>query len=165
VARDAQRLRQAQGVQPRARRPGQTLPRVVAGQPQPLTPCQATRVVLKRPEPRTHVDRQLLAPLESQPGDLAGAIGLAQDCGALVRQPQADRVDAWLARAVARSVAPLQRVAMGFRADDEAVKAGLRRPWSNGPVAGHINRLTMLTRQRFGRATLDRLSRRFPRAA
>jgi hypothetical protein len=33
-------------------------------------------------------------------------------------------------------------------------------PWSNGPVEGHSNRLTMLKRQMFGRARLDLLSRR-----
>jgi transposase len=165
VARYAQRLRQAQGLQPRERRPGQTLPRVVEVQPQPLTTRQATRLVLKRPEHRTNVDRQLLAHLESQHHDLAEAIGLAQDFGALVRQRQADRFDAWLARAVASGVAPLRRFAAGLRADYEAVKAGLNLPWSNGPVEGHINRLKMLKRQMFGRAKLDLLSRRFLLAA
>jgi transposase len=165
VAPYAQRLRQAQGLRPRERRLGQTLPCVVEVQPQPLTTRQATRLVLKRPEHRTNVDRQLLAHLESQHSDLAGAIGLAQDFCALVRQHQADRFDAWLARAVASSVAPLQRFAMGLRADYEAVKAGLRLPWSNGPVEGHINRLKMLKRQMFGRAKLDLLRRRFLRAA
>jgi transposase len=165
VARYAQRLRQAQGVRPRARRPGQTLPRVIELQQRPLTTRRATRFVLRRPEHRTNADTQLLAHLESQHGDLAGAIGLAQDFCAIVRQRQADRFDAWLARAVAGGVSPLRRFAAGLRADYEAVKAGLRLPWSNGPVEGHINRLKMLKRQMFGRAKLDLLSRRFLRAA
>jgi transposase len=59
----------------------------------------------------------------------------------------------------------MQRFAVGLRADYEAVKAGLRLPWSNGPVEGHINRLKMLKRSMFGRAKLDLLSRRFLRAA
>ena len=79
MARYAQRLRQAQGLQPRERRPGQTLPRVVESPHRPLTTRRATRLVLKRPEHRTKADTQLLAHLESQHGDLAGAIGLAQD--------------------------------------------------------------------------------------
>ena len=80
-------------------------------------------------------------------------------------QRQADRFDRWLARAVASGVAPLRRFATGLRADYEAVKAGLRLPWSNGPVEGHINRLKMLKRSMFGRAKLDLLSRRFLLAA
>jgi transposase len=165
VARYAQRLRQAQGLQPRERRLGQTLPRVIEWQPQPLTTRRATRLVLKRPKHRTKADIQLLAYLESQHSDLAEAIGLAQDFGAIMRQRQADRFDAWLARAVTSGVAPLRRFAMGLRADYEAVKAGLGLPWSNGPVEGHINRLKMLKRSMFGRAKLDLLSQRFLRAA
>jgi transposase len=165
VARYAQRLRQAQGLQPRERRLGQTLPRVVEASYQPLTTRRATRLVLKRPEHRTTADTQLLAYLERQHHDVAEAMGLAQDFAAIVRQRQADRFDAWLTRAVASGVAPLRRFARGLLADYEAVKAGLRLPWSNGPVEGHINRLKMLKRQMFGRAKLDLLSRRFLRAA
>ena len=165
VARYAQRLRHAQGLRPRERRLGQALPRVIEWQPQPLTTRRATRLVLKRPEHRPNAGLQLLAHLASQHGDLAEAIGRAQDFGAIVRQRQTDRFDEWLARAVASGVAPLRRFAMGLRADYEAVKAGLRLPWSNGPVEGHINRLKMLKRSMFGRAKLDLLSRRFLRAA
>jgi transposase len=71
----------------------------------------------------------------------------------------------WLARAVASAVGPLQQSAAGVHADYDAVKAGIMLPWSNGPVEGHINRLKMLKRSMFGRATLDLLSRRFLLAA
>jgi transposase len=165
VARYAQRLRQAQGLQPRERRLGQTLPRVIELQQRPLTTRRATRLVLRRPRQRTNADAQLLAQLQSQHRDVAVAIELAQDFCALVRERQADGFDHWLARALGSGVAPLRRFATGLRADYEAVKAGLRLPWSNGPVEGHINRLKMLKRQMFGRAKLDLLSRRFLRAA
>jgi transposase len=165
VARDAQRRRQAQGLQPRERRPGQTLPRVVEWQQRPLTTRRATRLVLKRPRQRTDTDRQLLAQLQSQHRDVAVAIELAQDFCALVRERQADGFDHWWARALGSGVAPLRRFATGLRADYESVKAGLRLPWSNGPVEGHINRLKRLKRQMFGRAKLDLWSRRFLRAA
>ena len=55
----------------------------------------------------------------------------------------------------------LRRFATGLSKDYEAVKAGVTLLWSSGPVEGHINRLKMLTRQMFGRARLDLLSRRF----
>jgi transposase len=44
MARYAQRLRQAQGLQPREQRLGQTLPRVVESQHRPLTTRRATRL-------------------------------------------------------------------------------------------------------------------------
>ena len=165
VARYAQRLRQAQGLRPRERRPGQTLPGLVELQQRPLTTRRATRLVLKRPEHRSKADTQLLAHIEIQHRDLTEAIELAQNFCAIVRQRQADRFDDWLARAVASDVAPLRRFASGLRADYEAVKASMRLSWSTGPVEGHINRLKLLKRSMFGRAKLDLLSRRFLLAA
>jgi transposase len=58
-----------------------------------------------------------------------------------------------------------RRFATGVQADDEAVKASLMLPWSNGPVEGHSNRLTRLKRSMCGRAQLALLSRRFLLAA
>jgi transposase len=125
VARYAQRLRQAQGLQPRERRPGQPLPLVTEGQRKPLTTRQATRVVLKQPRNRTDADTQLLAHLTTQHSALAVAISLAQDFAEIVRKRQPDRFDSWLDRAVTSGVVPLRRFATGLRADYEAVKAGL----------------------------------------
>jgi hypothetical protein len=73
VAREAQRLRQAQGLPPREARSGQTLPRVIEVQPRPLPTRRATRLVLKRPRPRTHAATPLLAPRQSPHRDLAVA--------------------------------------------------------------------------------------------
>jgi transposase len=53
-----------------------------------------------------------------------------------------------------------QQFAAGIRRDLAAVQAGLTLPWSTGPVEGHINRLKILKRQMYGRATLDLLKRR-----
>jgi transposase len=105
VARYAQRLRQAQGLQPREQRPGHTLPRIVEMQQQPLTTRRATRMVLKRSEPRSEADAQLIAQLQTQHPDVAVAIDLAQDFCSLLRARQADRFDDWLERAMASGVA------------------------------------------------------------
>ena len=165
MARYAQRLRQAQGLQPRERRQGQALPPVVELQHMPLTPRRATRVVLQAISATHHADTHLIAQLQVPHRDVAVAIDLAQDFCTLVRARQADRFDDWLARAMASAVGLLQRFAAGLRADDEAVKAGIMLPWSNGPVEGQINRLKILKRSMFGRAKLDLLSRRFLCAA
>jgi transposase len=165
VARYAQRLRQAQGLQPREQRPDQTLPLVVEAQPTPLTTRRATRLVLKQTRKCTEEDTQLLTHLKAQHSEIAVAIELAQDFCTLVRVRQPDHFDSWLERATVSTVAPLQRFAAGLRADYEAVKAGITLDWSNGPVEGQINRLKMLKRSMFGRAKIDLLSRRFLLAA
>jgi transposase len=165
VARYVQHLRQAQGLRPREQHPGHGLPLVMAGRHQPLTTRRVTRLVLKRSGPRTDADAQLIAQLQAQHPDVAVAIDLAQDFCTIVHERQVDRFDHWLARAVTDSVAPLQRFATGLHADDEAMKAGIRLPRSNGPVEGQINRLKMLKRSMFGRAKIGLLSRRFLLAA
>jgi len=165
VARYAQRLRQAQEVAPRQRRPRHPLPPVTAPPHRSLTPRRATWLVLQRPEQRTPEEEHLLAQLTVQDATLADAIALAQDFAQLVRQRQPAPLDPWLARAAESPLVPLQRFANGLRDDYDAVKAGVTLPWSNGPVEGHINRLKTLKRQMFGRASLDLLQRRFLLAA
>jgi transposase len=86
VARYAQRLRQAQGLPPRAQRPGPTLPLVMEGRHKPLATRRATRLVLKRPQQRTDEDAQLMASLQAQHRDVAVAIELAQDFCGIVRE-------------------------------------------------------------------------------
>ena len=161
VARYAQRLRQAQGLRPRQRPSGQTVPRIAEPQHGQLTPRGAAWLVLRRPETRVPADEQQLAQLTAQQTDLAEAVTLARDFADLVRTRQPDRLDGWLARAATSALSALQRFAQGLRDDYAAVRAGVTEPWSNGPVEGHITRLKMLKRQMFGRAHLDLLRRRF----
>jgi transposase len=99
--------------------------------------------------------------LKAPQAEVAAAIAVAQDVAQRVRERQPDPLDPWLARAAESPLGPLQRFAKGRRDDDDAVKAGLTWPWSNGPVEGHIHRLKTLKRQMFGRSGLDLLQRRF----
>src|SRR5215467_5347312 len=137
------------------------LPLVAELQHGHLTPRGTAWLLLRRPEPRTPDEEQHLTLLTAQQAERAEAVTLARDFAALVRTRQPERLDGWLARATASVGAALQRFAQGLRDDYAAVKAGVTVPWSHGPVEGHINRLKMLTRQMFGRAHLDLLSRRF----
>jgi transposase len=115
VARYAQRLRQAQGLPPREQPPGHTLPLVMEVQPQPLTTRRATRLVLKRPMQRTNADTQRIAQLQAQHRNLAVAIELSQDFGAMVRERHPEGLDGWLARAVGSGVAPCSALPQGCR--------------------------------------------------
>src|SRR5262249_9550063 len=99
VARYAQRLRQAQGLRPRQRPSGQTVPPVADPQAGQLTPRGAAWLVLRRPERRVPDDEQQLALLAAQQAELTDAVTLARDFADLVRTRQPDRLDGWLARA------------------------------------------------------------------
>jgi transposase len=160
VAAYVRGLRQAQGLAPRQRCSQHSLSSVV--EPcKPLTPRRATWLVLRSEHSRTEEETLQLHLLHTQQTELAEAIDLAQDFAQLVRRRQPARLDPWLTRATLSTVSALQRFAKGLTDDYAAIKAGITRRWSNGPVEGQINRLKMLKRQMFGRARLDLLSRRF----
>ncbi|MEL6816900.1 MAG: transposase, partial [Cyanobacteria bacterium J06598_3] len=59
------------------------------------------------------------------------------------------------------SIQPLQTFAKGLIEDYAAVKASMSSEWSNGPVEGLNNKLKMLKRQMYGRASLELLEKRF----
>jgi len=81
---------------------------------------------------------------------------------AIVRERKSHALDAWLAKAEA---GPLASFVAGLRADRPAVEAALREPWSSGQVEGTINKLKLLKRQMYGRASADLLGARLMSAA
>lgn len=81
---------------------------------------------------------------------------------ALVRARKSDALNAWLAEAEA---GPLASFVKGLVADQAAVVAALREPWSSGQVEGTINKLKVLKRQMYGRANVDLLEARLMSAA
>jgi hypothetical protein len=54
----------------------------------------------------------------------------------------------------------LDRFVRTLKQDLSAAELAVSKPWSNGPVEGHINRLTMLKRQMYGRAGIELLRAR-----
>ncbi|MBW4541931.1 MAG: ISL3 family transposase [Myxacorys chilensis ATA2-1-KO14] len=160
VARYTHRLRQAQrqyrvqlGVQPQ-------LPIRDLQQP-PLTARRATWIVMRRADQRTEVERALITDLTTQHPDLAAAIELTQSFTKLVRERLPQQLDTWLEQALNSSMVLFQRFAQGLKEDYAAVKASLTTSISNGPVEGQVNRLKLLKRQMYGRASFDLLNRRF----
>ena len=126
----------------------------------PLTPREATWLVIRREAKLNEEEKQQLAELQGLEGEITEAIGLTQDFVDLVRQGKPDQLEAWLERAAASCLQAFKSFANGLRADYDAVKAGITLPWSTGPVEGQINRLKMLKRQMFGRANIDLLKQR-----
>ncbi len=53
----------------------------------------------------------------------------------------------------------------GLRQDEEAVRAAIAEPWSNGHVEGQVNRLKLIKRSMYGRAKFDLLRQRVLHAA
>jgi transposase len=161
VARYAQRVRQAQGQAPRPRRRRRPCPVVAEPHPRLLTARPAAWLVVPHEEQRTKDNAPQRAPRRVPHAAVAEAIDLAQDLVHLVRQRQPQPLAPWRARAAISAVGAWRRCATGLRDDDDALTAGVTLPWSRGPVAGPITRVTRLMRQMCGRASLARLERRF----
>ena len=80
----------------------------------------------------------------------------------MVRQQQANRLDAWLAAAKGSALAGF---AGGLIRDLTAVQATLSLPWSTGPVEGQISRLKTIKRTMCGRAGFELLRQHVLQAA
>ena len=71
-----------------------------------------------------------------------------------------DRLDNWIQTVEADDQPDLHSFTRGLRHDHDAVLNGLTLPWSSGVVEGNVNRLKMLKRQMYGRATFALLRKR-----
>ncbi|MEM8642517.1 MAG: ISL3 family transposase [Cyanobacteria bacterium P01_G01_bin.54] len=127
----------------------------------PLTARRATWLVLGHAGEREEDSKQLLTHLKKHCSLFSEAITLAKEFTHMLRERKSEDFDGWLKRAIEGNLPALASFAEGLKEDYEAVKAGLTLPWSNGPVEGQINRLKMLKRQMYGRASMDLLGKRF----
>jgi transposase len=74
-------------------------------------------------------------------------------------------LDRWLLQAEHSGLAELNSFAQGIGRDYVAVRAAFSSSISNGQVEGQVNRLKLIKRQLFGRATFDLLKQRVLHAA
>jgi len=153
-------LREAQGLPPTRIKVNQALPKVVDSQSPPFTPRQAAYLVVLRPENRQAEETDLLERVVQQHPDLMLIVELANEFLQLLRQRQADDFDDWLLKVFGCAIKPLKTFAKGLFDDYAAVKASMIMEISNGPVEGLNNKLKMLKRQMYGRASLELLAKR-----
>jgi transposase len=79
----------------------------------------------------------------------------------MVRErPGEEHLQAWLARATMSGIQELTGFARGIADEQAPVAAALSLIWSNGQTEGQVNKLKLLKRQMYGRASLEFLRRR-----
>ena len=69
-------------------------------------------------------------------------------------------LEAWLAAVEADDRSGLRSLAAGIRNDQQAVTNGLTLHWNSGKVEGTVNKIKMIKRQMYGRASFDLLRKR-----
>lgn len=160
LARYTHRLRNAQGFKPK-QKPPQSLPLVFEPKKSLLTVRKAVWLILRQTTEQSEADVEAIALLKKQHPQLNTAIELAMDFAALVRRKQPDQLEKWLQNAEQSQIKAITGFATRLRDDLDAIKNGVTLSWSNGQVEGQINRLKMLKRQMYGRASHELLKKRF----
>jgi transposase len=120
----------------------------------PPSPRQAAWWVLREPADRTPEQQAFVEQLDRQAPALSNVAAQGRAFLELMRHRQEEQLTPWIERA---AVGPLRHFVERLRQDEDAVRAALRLPWSNGPVEGQVHRLKLLKRQMYGRAKFDLL--------
>jgi transposase len=135
-------------------------PRGASRKPTPValseipTPRKAVRLLTGEVAKLDADQRCLVAALLERSPSLATAVDLIRRFIAMVKDKTPDALDGWLREAEASALASF---AAGLRRDEDAVRAALSEPWSNGQVEGQVNRLKVIKRDMYGRAGFDLL--------
>jgi transposase len=91
---------------------------------------------------------------------LKEAAELAREFIQIVKERREPALDGWLTKAGQSACPELRLFARGLTQDLAAVRNALLFEWSNGQTEGQVNRLKMLKRQMYGRASFDLLRAR-----
>lgn len=154
--------------------PAPTTPRCHRGADGEVAPARARRhpsvprlawLLVRDPATREDAERHLLQQRQAACPPAAPAYPLLQEIGRIITEQVPDRLDAWRETASACGVAEMVTFAAGLPRERMELLAALPLPWSTGPVAGQMTRLTLGKRQGYGRTGRDLLKRRFLRAA
>jgi transposase len=131
-----------------------TTPAAAAKPSAPPSPRQVAWWALREAGGRTPEQQDFVAELDRQAPALVSVAALSRAFLDLLRNRQEESLTPWMEKAAA---GPLRFFVERLRQDEDAVRAALRLPWSNGPVEGQVHRLKLLKRQMYGRAKFDLL--------
>jgi transposase len=92
--------------------------------------------------------------------ELATLHTLAQSFGQIIRKREAPQLDPWMKQVQESSFRRITRFVSGLQRDKEEVLAALPSVHSNGQVEGFVNKLKLIKRQGYGRASFPLLGQR-----
>ncbi len=113
------------------------------------------------PEDLSSAERHALERATEACADVAAIHPLVQRFVNMVRSREAGEFEGWLEESLSCGVKGFETFAMGLQREQPAVEAALSLPYSNGQTEGQVNRLKMIKRQMYGRASFGLLRRRF----
>ena len=128
--------------------------------PGPLRARDLASWILKDPDSLDDNEKARLARARERCPHLDALAGHVTEFAKILTGLDGDRLDDWIAAVEADDQPDLHSFARGLKRDHDAVLNGLTLPWSSGVVEGNVNRLKMLKRQMYGRATFGLLRKR-----
>ncbi len=102
----------------------------------------------------------MLAKLRQLHSEIDLASDLVQQFPQMMRNRAGEHLDAWLAQVASSQLPELQSFAAGVEKDKDAVRADLTWWVNNGVVEGHVTKLKLIKRQRYGKASFPLLRKR-----
>jgi len=116
--------------------------------------------ILRDPDHLDDKEKSKLAQIRDRCPDLDALAGHVTEFAKILTGLHGGRLDDWIAAVEADDQPDLQSFARGLRHDYDAVVNGLTLPWNSGMVEGNVNRIKMLKRQTYGRASFPLLRKR-----
>jgi transposase len=144
VARYLQRFRQ-----PRAAPPAT-----------PPKPRQIARWILTNPDNLADDSKAKLAQARQRCPHLDNLAAHVTEFAKILTGLHGGRLDDWITAVQADDQPNLHSFAHGLHLDHDAVVNGLTLPYSSGVVEGTVNKIKMIKRQMYGRASFDLLRKR-----
>ena len=129
-------------------------------EPAPPKTRDVARWILADPKHLDDTEKSALAQVRDRCPHLDALAAHVTEFAKILTGLHGDRLDAWLAAVEADDQPDLHSFARGIRHDHDAVLNGLTLPWSSGVVEGNVNRIKMIKRQMYGRASFPLLRKR-----
>jgi hypothetical protein len=129
--------------------------------PSPVPPKvkAVTSWIMTSPDNLDDAGRASLDSILAASPELAAVTASVRAFAAIMNERRSRKLlEPWMNAALATGEPALRSFVTGLRADQDAVTNGLSLPWSSGAVEGHVNRIKMLKRQMYGRASPDLLA-------
>jgi len=119
----------------------------------------------KDPEAVRPEQRQWLEESRQRCPELAAVQDLAGRFARIMREGEEYKLGNWLEEAESGSLSEIRTFAKGVRQDEAAIRAAVSLPWSSGQVEEQVNRLKLIKRSMYGRASFGLLRPRVLRGA
>lgn len=123
-------------------------------------PAQASFLICKKPKKLTQSEKEMIKCLCKRSKEIKTTVNLARKFRLMMENKEGDLLKEWISLAASCGVKELSGFAKGLLGDFDAVQNAMSSHWSNGQVEGQVNKLKMIKRQMYGRASFCLLRKR-----